>query len=78
MKAVERRRVYRYLLVLPDGEPADPAAFVSSEPPPRWSVGDTFTAAGRSFRIVAIEPPVPAYPPAWARQFDAVWTVSAV
>jgi hypothetical protein len=45
--------VFRYLLRLPDGEPADPAAFVTAVP--NWSVGETFmVAGGKQFRIVGI------------------------
>jgi hypothetical protein len=38
-------RVFRYLLVLPDGEPADPPMFVTAVP--TWSVGDVITVGRR-------------------------------
>jgi len=34
---------HRYLLVLANGEPADPAAFVTANP--QWNLGDRFTAS---------------------------------
>jgi hypothetical protein len=44
----------RYLLFLPDGEPNDPAVFVTAVP--NWSVGETITlGAGEQLRVVAIE-----------------------
>jgi hypothetical protein len=46
---------YRYTLALEDGEPADPAVFVTAVPD--CHVGDTFVAPnGQLFRILAIEP----------------------
>ena len=46
---------FRYLLALENGEPADPAMFVTTVPD--WHIGDTFFAAGgQMFRILAIEP----------------------
>ena len=47
---------YRFLLVLPDGEPADPALFPTVIP--TWRVGDEFIAGVEltKFRILAIEP----------------------
>ncbi len=60
---------FRYLLSLPNGEPADPAAFVTANP--QWQAGDPFTAGdGSRWRIVAIEPNESA-----AVEFDALWTV---
>jgi hypothetical protein len=45
---------FRYVLELPNREPADPAMFVSALPPEMWRPGDTFLAAYdlRRFRIV--------------------------
>ena len=46
---------FRYLLALPDGDPADPAVFVTAASD--WRVGDTFIAStGQFFVILAIEP----------------------
>ncbi len=39
---VTRVDAHRYLLVLANGEPADPAAFVTANP--QWNLGDPFTA----------------------------------
>jgi hypothetical protein len=61
---------FRYLLVLEDGEPADPAAFNTAIP--TWSPGDEFLAFGdlREMRIVAIVDEDP--PP----RFDGIWVVA--
>jgi hypothetical protein len=64
---------FRFLLVLPDGEPADPALFPTVIP--TWRVGDEFPAGPKlqRFRILAIEP---VRDPQTAREtFDAVWIV---
>ena len=46
---------FRYLLAVEDGEPADPAVFVTAVPD--WRPGMTFFAAsGQLFRILAVEP----------------------
>jgi hypothetical protein len=46
---------FRYALFLEDGEPADPAVFVTATP--SWNEGDVFLPrGGERFRIVAIEP----------------------
>jgi hypothetical protein len=46
--------VFKFLLVLENGEPHDPAVFVSVIP--NWSVGETFsTGRGHEWRILAIE-----------------------
>ena len=46
--------MFRYLLVLPDGEPHDPAAFVTAVP--NWSVDETFMLGqGEQLRILGIE-----------------------
>lgn len=44
----------RYLLFLPDGEPNDPAVFISMIP--NWSPGDEITlGGGEQLRVVATE-----------------------
>jgi hypothetical protein len=49
--------MFRYLLVLPDDEPNDPAVFVTAVP--NWSVGETIPlSAGEQMRILAIDTPV--------------------
>jgi hypothetical protein len=62
---------YRFLLMLENGEAADPAAFVSDEPD--WYVGDPFVAGGRRFRILDISDREIAE--VTAHTFEAVWTV---
>ena len=44
---------FRYLLALENGEPADPAAFVTDEPERR--PGETFVAGGQLFKLLAVE-----------------------
>ncbi len=64
---------FRYLLLLEDGEAADPAAFNTAVPV--WREGDEFLAGSelQRFRIRAISPTPEASP---AREkFDAIWTV---
>jgi hypothetical protein len=47
---------FHYVLELSNGEPADPAMFVTALPPAVWKPGDVFIAASdlRKLRIVAI------------------------
>ena len=64
--------VRRYLLVLENGEPADPAAYVTARE--AWDEGDTFvTPNGQLFVIVSVEPDVAAM-----AAFDGVWCVRPV
>jgi len=45
--------VFKYLLMLADGEPCNPAAFVTAVP--NWTVGEEFmVAGGKRFRILGI------------------------
>jgi hypothetical protein len=45
--------MFRHLLLLADGEPNDPAVFVTAVP--HWSVGDVITAGnGEKLRVVRI------------------------
>ncbi len=63
--------VYRFLLILRNGEAADPSAFLTEQR--RWKPGDVFVAAnGRAFRIVDTDAEVEA---AGMVLFDAIWTV---
>ncbi|HET8874202.1 MAG TPA: hypothetical protein VFM83_11000 [Gaiellaceae bacterium] len=63
--------VYRFLLMLRNGEAADPPAFVTAQAD--WTPGDAFVAAnGRTFRIVETDGEVEA---AGMLLFDAIWTV---
>jgi hypothetical protein len=63
------------LLLLENGEPADPAAFVVGEPPGRWNVGEVFfTGSGQFFRILAKHGPPEGEVPE-AEAWDGVWTV---
>jgi hypothetical protein len=46
--------VFRYLLMLPDGEPHDPLVFVTAVP--NWSVGETITLGdSQRLRILAMQ-----------------------
>ena len=46
--------MFRYLLRLPDGQPPDPAMFVTAVP--TWAVGDVITVSrGEQLRVVAID-----------------------
>ncbi len=63
--------VFRYLLVLPDDEPNDPASFVTAVP--NWSVGETITLGeGEQLRILGIEAEIALLVD---RGFDGVFTV---
>jgi hypothetical protein len=64
-------RVYRFLLMLPNGEATDPPAFLTEQPD--WKPGDVFIAAsGRSFRILDTDAEIEV---AGMVLFDAIWTV---
>jgi hypothetical protein len=66
--------VYRFLLQLPNGEAADPPAFLTEEPD--WKPGDVFVAAnGRAFRIVEANAEVEV---AGMVLFDGIWMVELV
>jgi hypothetical protein len=63
--------VYRFLLMLRNGEAADPPAFVTKQA--EWKPGDAFVAAnGCAFRIVDTDAEVEA---AGMVLFDGIWTV---
>ena len=62
---------YRFLLMLRNGEAADPPAFVTERP--GWKPGDAFVAANeRAFRIVETDAEVEV---SGMVLFDAIWTV---
>lgn len=62
---------YRFLLMLRNGEAADPPAFLTEQPD--WKPGDVFVAANeRAFRIVETDAEVEV---AGMVVFDAIWTV---
>jgi hypothetical protein len=62
---------YRFLLMLRNGEAADPPAFLTGQR--GWKPGDVFVSVnGRSFRIVDTDAKVEA---AGMVLFDAIWTV---
>ncbi len=62
---------FRYLLVLEDGETADPAIFVTATP--EWGIGGTFiTSDGSRRRILGFVPETEVQP------LDRVWQVEAV
>src|SRR5215207_5610772 len=63
--------VYRFLLMLRNGEAADPPAFLTEQPD--WQPGDVFVAAnGRAFRIVDTNAEIEV---AGMVLFDSIWTV---
>jgi hypothetical protein len=63
--------VFRYLLVLPDDEPNDPASFVTAVP--NWGVGETIAlGGGERLRILGVETSIAAV---LERGFDGVFTV---
>ena len=67
---------FKYLLVLPDGEPPDPAAFVTAVP--NWSVGEEFMVAGlERFRILGIndEIDVVRLEELYERGINGIWVV---
>ncbi len=66
---------FRFLLLLEDDEPADPAAFLTAIP--TWKAGDEFLAGSdlRLFRILGIEPNLSELA---GDDFHAVWTVEPV
>ena len=67
--------VFKYLLVLENGEPVDPAAFVVATP--TWRVGNEFfTGQGQFSRILGIETEIA--DELLARGFNAVWTVEPI
>src|SRR4051812_41758013 len=49
-RATRSRSGFEYLVATLDGEPVDPAAFVTATP--SWSIGETFMAGAAPFRIV--------------------------
>jgi hypothetical protein len=61
-----------YLLLLGNGDPADPAVYVEEDARP-WASDDSFTARdGSRWRIVSIDAP----PPQLADEgFEATWIV---
>ena len=62
---------YRFLLMLRNGEAADPPAFVTERPD--WKLRDVFVAANeRAFRIVETDAEVEV---SGMVLFDAIWTV---
>ena len=62
--------VYRFLLMLRNGEAADPAVFLTEQSD--WKPGDVFVARGQAFRIVGTNAAVEV---AGMVLFDAIWTV---
>jgi hypothetical protein len=63
--------LYRVVLLLENGEPADPTVFVTDRA--SWQPGDNFVARdGSQWRIVSVD----AAPPLLAEQgFEAIWVV---
>jgi hypothetical protein len=48
--------IYRFLLMLRNGEAADPPAFLTEQSD--WKPGDVFVARGHAFRIVNTDPEI--------------------
>jgi hypothetical protein len=68
--------VFKYLLMLPDGQPPDPAAFVTAVP--NWSVGEEFMVARlKRFRIIGIndEIDVEGLEELYNRGINGIWMV---
>jgi hypothetical protein len=64
--------VFRYVLMLPDDEPYDPAVFLTAVP--NWSVGELITlGAGEQLRVLAIETEIA--DELLVRGFNGVFTV---
>jgi hypothetical protein len=71
--------VFKYLLIDPDGQPPDPAAFVTAVP--NWSVSETFLVAGlKEFRIVGINNDVDeeGLEELYDRGINGIWMVEPV
>jgi hypothetical protein len=71
---------FHYLMVLADGEPADPGVFVTNEPPGLWKAGDVaIIRPGHEYRILdGRRPDENGAPATWAADYQAVWTVEPV
>ena len=70
---------FKYLLVLPDGQPPDPAAFLTAVP--NWSVGEEFMVSnGDGYRIVATndEIDVVGLEELYERGINGIWMVEPV
>jgi hypothetical protein len=68
--------VFKYLLRLPDGQPPDPAAFVTAVP--NWGVGEQFMVSkGDRYRILAINSEIDAegLEELYVRGINGIWMV---
>jgi hypothetical protein len=64
--------LFRFLLRLPDGDPADPPAFITAVP--NWELDDVFsTGDGSRWRLLAIEPELD--PELEEQGFNGIWIV---
>ena len=68
---------FAYLLVLEDGEPADPGGFLVNEPPGAFRSATCSSPAGMFFRILKMDGP-PEGDVQEAREWNGVWTVEPV
>ena len=71
--------MFKYLLAVPDGQPPDPAAFVTAIP--NCTVGETFMVArGKQFRILGINDDidVDGLEELYERDFHGIWVVEPV
>jgi hypothetical protein len=61
--------VFRYLLRLPDGDPADPPALITAVP--NWDIDEVFqTGDGSRWRILWMEPEIDPERAAWATSYS--------
>jgi len=69
--------MFKYLLVLRHGQPADPAVFVTAMP--TWSVSQVFmVGGGKQFRIVAKSHDVDELEQLYERGINGLWVVEPV
>jgi len=66
--------VFKYLLALPDGQPPDPAVFVTAIQ--NWQVGEVFmVGGGKQFRIVARGQDLDELEELYERGIHGLWVV---
>jgi hypothetical protein len=70
---------FKFMLVLPDGTPAEPALFVTAIP--NWRVGEKFLLGdGSQFRILHIHTDMTddRLEELYSRGINAIWTVEPI
>jgi hypothetical protein len=71
--------MFKYLLVLRDGQPPDPAAFVTAVP--NWRIGEEFMVAGlKRFRILGINDEIDreGLEELYNRGINGIWMMEAI